>query len=159
MASSVSSLRRRRTASLTRSSASSSSKASLARPSSSSKSSLAWSSSPLEDMPSSKDSLSKHARLPASRRVGTNLAPLTLGEFSSAHCNMRPQRPTRGRRGYFQRTTPHYETRVRRRNCEFSRGTVGSAGTRQPAAATRGWDLTACRLTFLRRRNVLSGGT
>eukprot|EP00964_Phaeocystis_antarctica_P034687 scaffold19762_cov65-Phaeocystis_antarctica.AAC.7 len=27
--------------------------------------------------------------------------------------------------------------RVRRRTCEFSRGTVGSAGTRQPAAAAR----------------------
>eukprot|EP00964_Phaeocystis_antarctica_P071170 scaffold43380_cov66-Phaeocystis_antarctica.AAC.4 len=30
-----------------------------------------------------------------------------------------------------------YDTRVRRRTCEFSRGTVGSAGTCQPAAAAR----------------------
>eukprot|EP00964_Phaeocystis_antarctica_P140460 scaffold105327_cov69-Phaeocystis_antarctica.AAC.8 len=43
-----------------------------------------------------------------------------------------------GERGHFQRTTrTDYDTRVRRRTCEFSRDTVGSAGTRQPAAAAR----------------------
>ena len=43
-----------------------------------------------------------------------------------------------GEGGHFQRTTrADYDTRVRRRTCEFSRDTVGSAGTRQPAAAAR----------------------
>ena len=55
-------------------------------------------------------------------------------------CAHRAERARAERTNDFQRTTESdlwAVDSVRRRTCEFSRGTVGSAGTRQPAAAAR----------------------